>query len=137
MSNQQRSNSCFTLLIDEDLLGTAIQRSAFSGRSRNQELVHLLRIGLQEYRNTGAEARSVDVKTRRTTLYIDENLLDEVREYATATTRSVGKALNLLVRLALQQIINREVAIIASMVSRDQENLVPARIVTHGSQHGT
>lgn len=113
----------FTVEIADDLLELAKSRIRFTGRTRNSELCYLLEQGIAELDRNGREI-SMKVSTmKRTTLYVEGAVLEKVEEFAIASKRSVGKELNLLVRLALHRIAERDLSLIQRAASAGKASL--------------
>lgn len=127
----------FAIELQNSLIESADIRCRFTGRTRNRELCHLLSIGFQEVSKSGREAALKQSTYSRTSLWVEEELLDKIIERAKLNERPTGKEVNVLIQTAITRIRDRDLAIIQHAQSAGSGDPASSQTAAPESQPAT
>lgn len=117
MSSEKRR---FCIEIGADLLNQIERRAKVHHRSKNMEITHLLDFAIASLGGSDPIVEMADHVVKRTSLYLEVNLLDTIKTLSEKHYRPQGREMARLLRYALDEKVRMDLNVIEQMVREDQ-----------------
>jgi hypothetical protein len=104
---------CLTFDIDGILLAQIQARAGVTGRSRSSEVSFLADLGLKEVAQGSPEMAGDTLEPRRVCIYFTGQTMSRIGQYAVSNHIPKGRAVNILLRTALEASAQRELRFFA------------------------
>lgn len=110
----------FCIEIGADLLSQIERRAKVHHRSKNMEITHLLDFAIASLGGSDPIVEMVDHAVKRTSLYLEVNLLNTIKTLSEKHYRPQGREMARLLRYALDEKVRMDLSVIEQMVREDQ-----------------
>lgn len=111
----------FTIVIDGIVLCQVLERSRFTGRSRSQEVCHLLSLALSRVPDNYDGWQTEVFEPVRTSINLDSDLRSVLEGKATELRVPVGRLVNMLLKFIIQSLTDETARVMFEVQPVGQE----------------